>query len=118
MRLRVAIPGRERLRINPGIRRGLRVSCQLASEINVRNLIRQTEGIACTEIAEAHDREPLLGKPQQRGAIAEVRAVVCDGREPAVFADEQTQGVVDLLAVRQYALRLHFLDEPPFAQLV
>src|SRR5215472_2910714 len=117
-RLRVAIPAGERLWVNFSVRRGLRVRRELASQIEVRNLVRQTEGIAGTEIAEADHRESLLGKAQQRGAIAEVRAVVCDDGKAAVFADKQTQGVLDLLAVVEPARRLHFLEQCPFAQLV
>src|SRR5437016_1894096 len=118
MRLQVAIPARERLRVNFGGGCGCGVWYELAFQIKVRNLIRQTEGIACSEIAKADHRESLLGKAHQRGAIAEVRAVVGDDREAAVFADEEAQRVLDLLAVVEDALRLHFREQGPFAQLV
>src|SRR5437660_917653 len=111
MRLQVAIPARERLRVNFGGGCGCGVWYELAFQIKVRNLIRQTEGIACSEIAKADHRESLLGKAHQRGAIAEVRAVVGDDREAAVFADEQAQRVLDLLAVVEDALRLHFREQ-------
>src|SRR4030095_11197974 len=84
---------------------------QLSGQIIVRHLPCQQAWIGAANIAQAGNREPLIGEPHQMRSISGISTRVLDDFEPLVFPYCKTHGVVDCNAAVEHSRNLHLIND-------